>query len=80
MLIVQEDEGLSQVHFSYSGMLIKRGTGETKNHQEDSPLLENSVPGDDSLSFYQFLHPLMLGLIFSVLVISSILSAIETVL
>lgn len=63
-------------------MLIKRGTDEPKNyHQENSPLLENSDSGsgDNSLSFYQFLHPLMLGLILSVLVISSILSAIETV-
>ncbi|KAK4866855.1 hypothetical protein LT330_008018 [Penicillium expansum] len=61
-------------------LIVQQDEGETKNHQEDSPLLENSVPGDDSLSFYQFLHPLMLGLIFSVLVISSILSAIETTL
>lgn len=63
-------------------MLIKRGTDEPKNDQlENSPLLESSdsVSGDNSLSFYQFLHPLMLGLVLSVLVISSILSAIETV-
>lgn len=63
-------------------MLIQRGTDEPKNdQQENSPLLESSdsVSGDNSLSFYQFLHPLMLGLVFSVLVISSILSAIETV-
>jgi hypothetical protein len=61
-------------------MLIKRGTDETKFHQqEDSPLLD-SVSENTSLSFYHFLHPIMLGLVFSVLVISSILSAIETVL
>ncbi|CAI7610852.1 unnamed protein product [Penicillium palitans] len=47
MLIVQEDED------------------EPKNDQlKNSPLLESSdsVSGDNSLSFYQFLHPLMLGL------------------
>ncbi|KAJ5528526.1 hypothetical protein N7527_001919 [Penicillium freii] len=65
LLIMQEDEDEPKSH-----------------HQENSPLLENSdsVSGDNSLSFYQFLHPLLLGLIFSVLVISSILSAIETTL
>ncbi|KAJ5606824.1 hypothetical protein N7537_003443 [Penicillium hordei] len=65
MLIVQEDEDEPKSH-----------------HQENSPLLEssNSISGDTSLSFYQFLHPLMLGLVFSVLIISSILSAIETTL
>ncbi|KAF4765126.1 hypothetical protein HAV15_003972 [Penicillium sp. str.  len=65
MLIVQEDED------------------DPKNDQQEiSPLLESSdsVSGDNSLSFYQFLHPLILGLVFSVLVISSILSAIETTL
>ncbi|CAI7617597.1 unnamed protein product [Penicillium crustosum] len=65
MLIVQED-----------------GDETKKHHQENSPLLESSDSGsgDNSLSFYQFLHPLILGLIFSVLVISFILSAIETTL
>lgn len=62
-------------------MLIQRTDDPKNDQQEISPLLESSdsVSGDNSLSFYQFLHPLILGLVFSVLVISSILSAIETV-
>ncbi|KAJ5814383.1 uncharacterized protein N7503_001133 [Penicillium pulvis] len=50
------------------------------DEQEDSPLLENSVSSDHPLSFWGFLHPIMLGVIFCVFVISSILSAFETTL
>lgn len=61
-------------------ILIKTGIGLTKDdEQEDSPLLENSVSSDHSLSFWDFLHPIMLGVIFCVFVISSILSAFEAV-
>ncbi|CAG8882740.1 unnamed protein product [Penicillium egyptiacum] len=60
-------------------LIVQEDEDETK-HQEDSPLLDNSISDHTSLSFYHFLHPVMLGLIFSVLVISSILSAIETTL
>ncbi|OQE83421.1 hypothetical protein PENNAL_c0032G01161 [Penicillium nalgiovense] len=59
-------------------LIVQEDTG--LSPQEDSPLLENSVSGNTSLSFYHFLHPIMLGLIFSVLVISSILSALESTL
>ncbi|CAG8048267.1 unnamed protein product [Penicillium nalgiovense] len=62
-------------------LIVQEDTDETNClQQEDSPLLENSVSGNTSLSFYHFLHPIMLGLIFSVLVISSILSALESTL
>ncbi|CAP96180.1 Pc21g12830 [Penicillium rubens Wisconsin 54-1255] len=61
-------------------LIVQEDEDETKFHQqEDSPLLD-SVSENTSLSFYHFLHPIMLGLVFSVLVISSILSAIETTL
>lgn len=62
-------------------MLIQSGTDKTKDdEQEDSPLLENIVFNDKSLSFSNLLHPIMLGVIFCVFAISSILSAFETVL
>ncbi|KAJ5635013.1 uncharacterized protein N7484_008326 [Penicillium longicatenatum] len=48
--------------------------------QEDSPLLANSTSSETSLSFHNFLHPIMLGVIFCVFAISSILSAFETTL
>lgn len=41
--------------------------------------MDNNVPENDSLKFYHFLHPTLLGVIFCVLVVSSILSAFETV-
>ncbi|KAJ5890226.1 hypothetical protein N7504_011036 [Penicillium tannophilum] len=65
MLIIQENEGID---------LTK------DDEQEDSPLLENSVSSDHSLSFWDFLHPIMLGVIFCVFVISSLLSAFEATL
>lgn len=80
MLIVQEDEGLSQLHFSLCQVLTKRHADKTKiNQHEDSPLLENDISDETVLSFYHFLHPIMLGVIFCVFAISSILSAFETV-
>ncbi|KAJ5457261.1 hypothetical protein N7530_012535 [Penicillium desertorum] len=60
-------------------LIVQEDEHETKFHQQDSPLLD-SVPENPSLSFYHFLHPIMLGLVFSVLIISSIISAIETTL
>lgn len=79
ILILQEDEGRSRSFFMFL-KANKRRTDETKNHQhENSPLLETSISTDPSLSFYHFLHPIMLGVIFCVLAISSVLSAFETV-
>lgn len=61
-------------------ILIKTGIDITKDdEQEDSPLLENSVSSDHSLSSWDFLHPIMLGVVFCIFVISSILSAFEAV-
>jgi hypothetical protein len=61
-------------------MLIRRVTDQVKTQQREiSPLLENGVSGDAPLTFYNLLHPTMLGIIFCVFAISSILSAFETV-
>ncbi|KAJ6103634.1 hypothetical protein N7486_003856 [Penicillium sp. IBT 16267x] len=62
-------------------LIIQEDKDKTKAHDpEDSPLLETSVSSDNSLSFSSLLHPIMLGVIFCVFAISSILSAFETTL
>ncbi|KAJ6119103.1 hypothetical protein N7471_013054 [Penicillium samsonianum] len=62
-------------------LIVQEDEDETKiNQHEDSPLLENDISDETVLSFYHFLHPIMLGVIFCVFAISSILSAFETTL
>ncbi|KAJ5423432.1 hypothetical protein N7491_008648 [Penicillium cf. griseofulvum] len=76
MLIIQ---GLL-LHFFLILPDANKETDETKIYHEDSPLLESEVSSDTELSFYHLLHPIMLGVIFCVFIIASILSAFETTL
>ncbi|KAJ5646049.1 hypothetical protein N7490_002421, partial [Penicillium lividum] len=53
---------------------------ESEDSQEESPLLFSKVSSNSSLSIYNYLHPIFLGVMFSVLAVSCILSAYETTL
>ncbi|KAJ5556169.1 hypothetical protein N7494_000084 [Penicillium frequentans] len=69
------------VDFILRMLIVQENEDITKDdEQEDSPLLETSVSSDLSLGFWDSLHPIMLGVIFCVFVISSILSAFEATL
>lgn len=54
--------------------------GEPAHPQEDSPLLHGDTSRERKfLSFYHYLHPIVLSVLVAVIIVSSILSAFETV-